>query len=277
MNIILFNPKSRNGKNPKFVSKIKKKIKKSHQAVVSKSILEIDHIDAFLNELDDNDCLILVGGDGTLHQLVNKVDIKCIKQPLYMIKGGTGNDFLRSIHAKNFLIPISTHLVSLPKATIQNKDVSFINGVGLGLDGVVGNILVEEHAKKSSFSYLKATLKGFVRHQPSSMTLSLNENILTYDSIWMISVMYGNKFGGGMRIAPQANRDEWLHVVVVKDCPKWLLFLIFPLIYIGKHVWFKKYVHIHQTKHISISSELPIDGEIDGELLKNVKKLEVKR
>jgi diacylglycerol kinase family enzyme len=277
MDIILYNPKSRNGQQPRFVERLKKRLKKKHQAVVTKNMLEIDHVDAFLSELQKDDRLILVGGDGTLHRLVNTIDMQTITQPVFMVKGGTGNDFLRSLHAQSTLIPIKSHLLSLPKVVIQDKTMTFINGVGLGLDGLVGHIIDTEHAKKTSLSYLKATLKGFVKHKPSAMTFKVNGKTLNYNHVWMASVMFGHKFGGGMSIAPQAKRDEWLHVVIIKDCPKWLLFVIFPLIYIGKHVWFKKYVEIHPTKEVSIHSAIPLYGEVDGELLNEISTLHIKR
>lgn len=277
MDIILFNPKSRNGQHPRFVERLKKKLKKTHHAVVIKNMLDIDHVDVFLSDIQIDDRLIIVGGDGTLNRLVNTININDIQQDIFMVKGGTGNDFLRSLNQHVLLVPVKPYLLHLPTVIVKDHAYKFINGVGVGLDGLVGHIIDTEHAKKTSMSYLRATLKGFVKHHPSEMCFTMDGKPLTHERVWMVSIMFGNKFGGGMLIAPQAKRDDKLHVVIIKDCPKWLLFFIFPLIYIGKHVWFKRYVEIHQATDVIVETNMPLHGEIDGELLKDVKKLHIKR
>ena len=74
-------------------------------------------------------------------------------------------------------------------------------------------------------------------------------------------------FGGGMKIAPKANRAEKdLHLVIVKDIPKWLLILIFPTIYLGWHTIFKKYVKIIKGQEIDIVFDKPTYLQIDGDV-----------
>jgi diacylglycerol kinase (ATP) len=65
--------------------------------------------------------------------------------------------------------------------------------------------------------------------------------------------MHGAYFGGGMKIAPKAHRkDAHLDLVIVKNVPKWILILIFPSIYFGGHVIFKKWVKVYKaTRNIN--------------------------
>ena len=277
MDIIVFNPKSRNGDSKKFIEHIKKSLKKRHHAVVVKNILDIDDVDAFLGGLHDDDRIIIIGGDGTIHRMVNTLDLSSIKQQVLMVRGGTGNDFLRSLNQKTTLISIKDHLRQLPKVDVKGHTYNFINGVGLGLDGRVGYDIEHGGKKKTKLSFFAATLKAFKDHQPNQMTFQFMNQTRTYERVWMASVMYGSTFGGGMKIAPKANRGDRLHVVIIKDCPKWLLFFIFPLIYIGKHVWFKSYVEIIETQDVHIQSSVELHGEVDGELLKHITKMHMKR
>lgn len=277
MDIILYNPKSRNGYRERFIEHVKKTLKNKHHAVVKKNILDIDNVDAFLQDLNEDDRIILIGGDGTIHRLVNTIDMSKIKQSIWMVRGGTGNDFLRSLNKKDLLVPIQKHLKRLPTVQIGNQTLSFINGVGIGLDGLVGMYIENEFKKKTKLSFLKATLKAFWKHKPNEMRFRFHDHEVTHQRVWMASVMYGSTFGGGMKIAPLAKRDEHLYLVIIKDCPKWLLFFIFPLIYIGKHTWFKAYVDIHQVNKVEIRSILAVHGEVDGELLKDIKVLNIKR
>ncbi len=277
MDVIVFNPNSRNGDRKKFIEHIKKSLKKGHHAVVSKNILDIDDVDAFLSGLSDDDRLIIVGGDGTIHRLVNTVNLSNIKQQVLMVRGGTGNDFLRSLGQKARFIPIQNHLKNLPSVDVNGHTYQVINGVGVGLDGRVGYYIEHDAKKKTKLSFFTSTLKAFMHHQPNSMTFRFSNKTKTYQRVWMASVMYGSTFGGGMKIAPKATRSDQLHVVIIKDCPKWLLFFIFPLIYIGKHVWFKSYVDVFETQDVYIQSSVKLHGEVDGELLADVSELRVKR
>ncbi|HBG32676.1 MAG TPA: hypothetical protein DDW82_02905 [Acholeplasmataceae bacterium] len=80
-------------------------------------------------------------------------------------------------------------------------------------------------------------------------------------------MMNGAYFGGGMKIAPDAKREhDNLHLVIVKDIPKWKLILIFPTIYLGWHVIFKKYVKIIVGKEMSIVFDKPTYLQIDGDV-----------
>jgi diacylglycerol kinase family enzyme len=79
--------------------------------------------------------------------------------------------------------------------------------------------------------------------------------------------MHASYFGGGMKIAPQAKRDQAeLDLVVVRKIPKWLLILIFPTIYLGWHTMFKKYVKIIKGTDITISFDTPTYLQIDGDV-----------
>jgi diacylglycerol kinase family enzyme len=90
--------------------------------------------------------------------------------------------------------------------------------------------------------------------------------------------MHAQYFGGGMKIAPQANRNlKTLEVVVVKKCPKWLLFVIFPTIYLGWHTLFKSYVSFYKASEIFIQSTQKTYAQYDGEVSKALNKLHIKR
>jgi diacylglycerol kinase family enzyme len=75
MTIILYNPKSRLGNNQKLLNKIEKMVRKEGHAVVFKDVLTIGDASLFLDQFKIEDRFIIVGGDGTLHQLVNRVQI----------------------------------------------------------------------------------------------------------------------------------------------------------------------------------------------------------
>jgi diacylglycerol kinase (ATP) len=278
MTIILYNPKSRLGNNKKLLSKIENMIRKQGHAVVLKNVLTIGDADGFLEQFKPTDRFVIVGGDGTLHQLVNSINIHQVSQDVAMVQAGTGNDFLRSIKSKDKIISVKQSLLDLPHVVFHEKKQYFINGVGIGLDGYVGHIVDESRLKKSKLGFFKATLKGLSSYQPMAMTLQMQDQTIEIKKTWFVAVMHSVYFGGGMKIAPNASRSsKTLEVVVVKDCPKWLLFIIFPTIYLGWHKLFKSYVQFYQTNEINIVTSKKTYAQFDGEVTSLMNHIHIKR
>lgn len=266
MDILLFNPLSRNGKNPKFISKIVDHLKKQGNEVETYSLLEIHDVDLFVSKLKPDDRIIIVGGDGTINRLVNAINHKVIQQKIYMYQAGTGNDFVRSLKTKEKLVLISPYLDNLPTITYNQRKRSFLNGAGGGLDGYIAYLVNHSHFKKNKINYFRHSFEGFVKFKPVGAKITVDGKTFHEDKLWLASIMNGSYFGGGMKIAPMANRNEDdLHLIIVKNIPKWLLILIFPTIYFGWHIRFKKFVDCYVGKKISFEMDQPIYLQIDGE------------
>ena len=267
MYILLYNPLSRNGKHEKFIQKIIKTLKKDGRPVVSYSILAIDDVDLFLAGCNEDDRIIIVGGDGTINHLANRIYHFDYSQELCMYQAGTGNDFARSLKIKNKVVPIKSYLADLPIVMFQDKKRYFLNGVGGGLDGMIGYLVNHSKYKKNKLNYFRHAFEGFAKFKPVSATIKVDDHTFSEHKIWFASMMNSAYFGGGMKIAPKASRVEKdLHLVVVKDIPKWLLILIFPTIYLGWHTIFKKYVTIIRGHEISIKFDKPTYLQIDGDV-----------
>lgn len=266
MDILLFNPLSRNGKNPKFIRKIVRQLEELGNQVETYSLLEIHDVDLFVRRLHQDDRIIIVGGDGTINRLVNAINHKVIQQKIYMYQAGTGNDFVRSLKTKEKLVLISPYLENLPTITYNQRKRSFLNGAGGGLDGYIAYLVNHSHFKKNKINYFRHSFEGFVKFKPVGAKITIDGKTFHEDKLWLASIMNGSYFGGGMKIAPHANRNEEdLHLIIVKNIPKWLLILIFPTIYFGWHIRFKKFVDCYVGKKISFEMDQPIYLQIDGE------------
>lgn len=269
MDVILYNPLSRNGKSIEVVYQLKEKLEKKGRLVQIENLLTIKDVKTFLTSHLQCERFIILGGDGTLNRLVNEIRDIDIKQDIYLLKAGTGNDFLRSINPKNKndIVDIKKYLKNLPIIKFNNKEKLFLNGVGLGLDGYVCHELNISRNKKNKRNYFKNTFRAFKKYQPKKSKIILDEqHEIKIEKTWLVSVLNSKYLGGGMKFAPKADRlSEYLYVVIIKDAPKWLISLIFPLIYLGWHQNIKKYVEIHQVKKAEIIFEEPSFLQIDGE------------
>jgi diacylglycerol kinase (ATP) len=135
------------------------------------------------------------------------------------------------------------------------------------LDGFIGHLVNTSKYKKNKLNYFRHAFEGFAKFKPISATLTVDGVEFKESKLWFASMMNSPYFGGGMKIAPKANRNEKkLQLVMVKDVPKWILILIFPTIYLGWHVIFKRWVKVMDADVISIVFDKPTYLQIDGDV-----------
>lgn len=277
MDIILYNPLSRNGRDPAFVEKIKRQLEKDGHEVRLENLLKINDVDTFIKSCAADDRIIILGGDGTLSRVADAICGRTFTQPILVVRAGTGNDFVRSLKTKEHYVEVNHLLKGLPLMTTDGVSRRAINGAGIGLDGYVGHLVNTSTKKKNKFNYFRHTLEGFVKYQPVQALITVDGTKHREEKIWLAAIMHGAYFGGGMKIAPKAQREPGiLHLVIVKDIPKWLLTMIFPTIYRGRHTIFKRYVKTYVGQEITITTDKPTYAQIDGDTVYPVTTLNAK-
>lgn len=275
MYLILYNPISRNGANTGVVEKLIKKMKKKNESVKVHSLLEIDDHKAFLASLDPNVKIIIVGGDGTLNRIANQVAEVDKLPEVYLYKAGTGNDFRRSIKKRGKLIRIDQYLTNLPYVTFGDKKRYFLNGVGLGFDGLVCHVVEESRAKKTKTNFYQSVFQALKIYEKVDFELEIDGVNHEFKDVWFASIMNSKYFGGGMRVAPKADREsDELQVVIVHGIKKATIALIFPIIYLGWHTKIKG-VTILPGKRINVKSVHPTFMQVDGDVVANLSNIQI--
>lgn len=278
MDIILYNPLSRNGKSQSIVDELVVKLKAEGKETVVHSILEIPSVANFIQGVQKEDRVIILGGDGTLHHLVNSIRGYDITQPIYVLKAGTGNDFIRSIPSKEHLIQINEYIQDLPKVTINGEESLFLNGTGMGVDAYVCHLVNTSTKKKSAANYFKNALKAFLTYKPSEATVTIDGVSKIYKKVWFVLAANSVYMGGGMKFSPSSIReDDLLEFMIIHRVPRFILVLIFPTIYFGKHIWFKRWVTIIQGKTMDVTYGKVSFLQKDGESVNHVQSMHIDR
>lgn len=238
-------------------------------------ILNIKSYNVFLSGLDENDFIILAGGDGTLNRFVNDTDGIDLKNDILYFPNGTGNDFAHDLgHSKECNpFPINEYLKDLPYVIVKGKRYRFINGVGYGIDGYcceVGDELKKIPDKK--INYTAIAIKGLLFHyKPTSAKVTVDGNTTTYNKVWIAPTMNGRYYGGGMMPTPKQNRNsEKLSTMLFHDSGKLKTLMIFPSLFKGEHVKHNKYIDILEGKEITVEFDRPTPLQIDGETILGV-------
>lgn len=271
MDLILYNPKSKNSKANIQTHKLIKKYRLEKKPFRLKSILKINDTKKYLEENKHFEKIILLGGDGTINKFVNKVYDYEISQEIYLKKNGSGNDFLRSLKT-NDLNP--QYII---ENTLDNSNKHyFINGTGLGIDGLIIDY-VDKAKKKGKLTYTLSSLRAILKYTPETLEAVIDGDKYTFEKTYMVTINNGKFIGGGMKISPKANLDdELLDVIIVHGISKPVLLILFMTIYLGLHTKFTKWIFNRKCKTIDVKFKTPQFCQSDGELYDNITTMSVK-
>lgn len=279
MYIVLYNPLSNKGRGKQVCSKLERFLKRKKESFKTYNLIElVGKEEEHINGLKSEDKIVLVGGDGTLHQFINRTRNFAIRNLIYMYRAGSGNDFSRG-HKKGRFFEITNEIKALPRVKYNNKYDIFLNGVGIGIDAAVCEKKLENELTGLKQSYFNVAIQTFKKFPKFSMDIEIDGIKSHYDNVWFVTIQNGKYFGGGMKIAPKALRDDdHLDIVIVYKIKLWKLLCIFPLIFVGKHATFAKSgIDFINGRHIVIDTIGYDVMQKDGEVVNQVNHMEVER
>lgn len=279
MYYILFNPLSKSGKNKKTIAKLELLLTKKNETFQSYNLIEIQDIPAFIKQLNPQDKVVFVGGDGTIHYVANFLRHREFEQKIYAYGAGTGNDFFRNIESQEDGLPqINQHIQNLPVVTHHGGEEVFVNGCGLGVDAEVCR-RVNKSRSDSALAYGLNAIRSFLTYRPFDCTLEVDGIQHSFKKVWIVSIMHGKYQGGGMLFAPDAVRDdEWLEVMVAYKMSRLSLIFLFPSIYKGQHLRYQsKGLAFFKVKKVSIQTVQTISLQMDGEVREKINAITITR
>jgi YegS/Rv2252/BmrU family lipid kinase len=219
--------------------------------------------------------LVVVGGDGTIHEVVNGIAGREGIE-LALIPCGTGWDFARTHEVPKRLdgaLRIAKDGQARPfdlgratyRADGSEQTAWFANMASVGMSGAVAakaNSTTKALGAKTSYLYALGTV--FARWKNVELRVRVDEeerNGLMEDTI----VAVGRYLAGGMMITPDAEPDDELFdVLLIGDLTKTELVRVMPKIYRGTHLPHPK-GEVIRGRTVSIEADDPLPIQLDGE------------
>lgn len=267
--LFVINPIAGGGKAKDLISIIEKKMKENN--------IEFDIIETTkpkeatkIVESSTNDVVIAVGGDGTVNEVAKGL-INRGSGILGIIPGGTGNDMCKSLGLS--MDPISA-IETIINRKVKEMDIGLANGnyflniASVGFDAeVVKNTDKIKRKIKGKLAYILGVLITLLNYKMKKTTIEIDNGKLDRKML-LLAVGNGQYYGGGMKILPNAKIDDgYLHLCLVKDIGNIKLLFLFPSIFKGNHLKYKKYVEIHKAKEINIKILGEFYLNLDGDLI----------
>ncbi len=224
-----------------------------------------------LTERGEND-LIVLGGDGTLHEVLNGI-VDPAACRLGLIPSGTGNDF-----AGRAGLPLDAEkaleiiLTEAPKPTdyLVVGGIRCMNVGGMGMD-----VDVLERCKKGKLKgkikYLLSLIRSLFAFKGLPVSIESDGVNEKHDAL-IAAACNGTQFGGGITICPTAEVDDGQIDVVVVDCigGKIKIIKAFLQLMKGRILQYPLTTHF-RCDRVTFTPDTPCTLQLDGELYEGVK------
>lgn len=206
------------------------------------------------------DAVVVMGGDGMAHLGLNACANSEAK--LGIIPAGTGNDFARAIGvpksvrgAVEAIARGNTRTMDLARLSNGGRPRRHVGAVvSTGYDALVNRSTNHSHLRFGPLSYGWIALRELREFAPLAYRLEFDGEVREQEAM-LVAVSNTGVFGGGMRIAPQADvTDGLLDLTIIHPVSRGTLLRLLPTIYTGGFV-----------KHPAVEMRRVTNVSIDGE------------
>jgi diacylglycerol kinase (ATP) len=224
--------------------------------------------------------VVSVGGDGTIHEIVNGLHDAGGNSNVAVgiVNTGTGADYIRTIGVPRRYKEACQCLLSPNRRTVdlgvveytkdrQRKKRLFVNFAGIGFDAEVVKATTEKFKALGDMpSYLMGLFSTLMSYKNRHVSIIVDGE---HGDRRICTVMLNNGRygGGGMLPAPNADPgDGFFDLVIIDDITKPDLIMSLPRIYKGTHLTHPK-VTLMRAREVEIIPTLTSAVQADGELL----------
>jgi YegS/Rv2252/BmrU family lipid kinase len=216
--------------------------------------------------------LVVVGGDGTVNEVVNGV--AGTGAELATLPAGTGQDFARTHGIPSHFDDAVRVALEGTTRTIDLGRVELAGGTGryfanFGSAGMSGAVARRANAMSKALGgritfYYALTIE-FLAWRNTEVSVELDGGARREGLLHDVIVANGRYHGGGMKLAPDASQDDGLFdVVLIGDITKLDFATTSPKLYSGRYLSHPK-VELLQSSTALIDAAEPLPLEVDGE------------
>lgn len=295
---IVINPASKSGLGIKVWRKIEPVLKEKnieYQTFMTTDSHNVSEIARKITSSDGEHKIIVLGGDGTLNDILQGIG-NFENVVIGYIPAGSSNDLARDLKItsnplkrleeilaeKNVVLKDVGELVynaydtdSLIKAPEDFKTVRrFSVSAGIGFDAAVSAEVSTSKAKAllnrikaGKFVYLFIALKQLISARREWCEITIDNNPPErYEKLLFLAAMIHKYEGGGFKFCPNAMyNDGKLDLCMAGKIPKLKILLILPTAFRGRHLKFKD-IYEFRGSNIRIKTKKPLWIHTDGEV-----------
>ncbi len=208
---------------------------------------------------------VAFGGDGLIGAVAGAV--AHTHRPMGILPGGRGNDIARVLGIPRDPVSACGVLSDGTDAELdlgRVGELAFLGILSCGLDSTANTVANTTRLVRGSLAYSYGGLRALAQWKPAQFRLTIDGEARQVRG-FSVAVANSQAYGGGMRLAPEAELDDGLlDVVVIADMPRLRFLLHMPEIFRGTHVRLPE-VSVTRGREITITADRPFRVFADGE------------
>ncbi len=219
--------------------------------------------------------VIVVGGDGTNHVMVNALAELARSHPgaplpaFGTLPVGTGRDWARTVgiplraeEAVRWLATAQAAPVDVGRLTSGSATVYFLNVASAGISGEI-DAHVNAIQRRRPWTFLTQTVRALMSYAPRPLRVYLDGQPWYEGTAFVVAVANGRNFGHGMLIAPEAAINDGLFdVILAEGMARTTALRALPSLYNGTHL---RRADVHHARAAEVRIE-PDEGTLDLDL-----------
>lgn len=206
---------------------------------------------------------IIIGGDGTIHQVLNGASEIIDKIKIGLIRAGSNNNICKSLRINKNCIKATQDILAGDTKKIDCilcNDMYCVNSVSLGLNVELYK-KIHKNLGLKTIPYTFFLLKNYTG---INIDMQFNDNDIKDVNLLQLAICNGEYFENYVRISPLSNlQDARLNVVGISKTKISRIRLLYD-IFKGKHIY-RDYTKQFWVNKISLQSKSKIDAKLDGE------------
>ncbi len=276
--LLIFNPGARRGRAREAASTLRPAVEHRGQAEWAETERP-GHATALAEQAGQRgvEVVAAIGGDGTVHEVVNGLmRLPPEQRPmLAAVPIGSGNDFSASAGVPQ---QVESALERVFHGEPRSVDVGlarfpsgrreyFTNALGIGFDAKVTYYSYRISLVHGFAMYLWAVLQTIVRsHEAPHLTLRIDDQHIEQEAL-MLVLANGRREGGGFLVAPDAHPDDGLlDFAMVENVSRWMMLRLIPEVMRGTHGRFPQ-VRLGRFRTLELRADRPLTIHMDGEMI----------
>lgn len=279
--VVILNPTANRGNMQHYRALIRSRLEQEHEAggEYVETTRRGEAKERAFHAAKEGRPVIIVGGDGSLHEVANGILEAGRRVPLGIVAAGSGNDFawntlkLPYDPAEAIERAFNGRLVDADAGIVNGE--YFVNSFSVGIDAdiaVAASWMKKIPLMSGQRLYYTTTVKQllFGYHRCPWLKLSIDGNEEMEEAITMrryvvMAVTNGPTYGAGFRINPTADYDDGLFdVCTISYTPLARALKLLPVVQKGEHATLPE-VTFYRARAVHIQSKNPVNIQMDGE------------
>ena len=267
---LVVNPSAGGGRGRRLTPSVTAALRADGHDVVVTPTASIEHADALTAAaVADDRVVVALGGDGLVGRVAGTV--ARLGGLMALLPGGRGNDLCRAVGLPRRAVAACAvlrtgreHALDLGVVTSASGRVPFLGIASIGFDSEVQERVLRSRVPAGRLVYLGGALVTLARWEPAHFRCTVDGTPLELTG-WSVAVSDSGRYGGGMRLAPDASlTDGQLDVVTTSALSRPAFLRALPSLFRGTHVRLPQ-VQVRPARTVVLDADRPFRVFADGD------------